>query len=134
MNSSHSATPTVTATTMLEASRLKAVCGEVHQLVEDAALQGLEHGAQAGLGIHHRLNGLAFGVKGVVGAAQMMLDQRIQAAAVETVGNFPKGLQIDGNLIEPASDSLSVLHCESRQATAGYGACYKHYPVEQAAE
>jgi hypothetical protein len=73
-------------------------------------------------------------MKRVVATAQVMLDQRIEAAVVKARRDLAKGLQVDLHLIEPAANALPVLRHEAGQTTAGNRARYKHYPVEQPAE
>lgn len=63
-----------------------------------------------------------------------MLDQRIEAATMEALGNRAKRRQVLVHLVETTFHALPILDDEPRHAAARHGASHQHCAIQQSPE
>ena len=85
-----------------------------------ARVQGVNRALQRLYGRRDRLDRLAIGVKGGIVAVEMILNERIQVAVVQLVGDLLPWFQIELRLVESAAEALAVLRNESWNQAAGH--------------
>jgi hypothetical protein len=72
-------------------------------------------------------------VKRRIFAGQVILDQLVEIALVELVGDSLPGFEIESGLIESTSQALAVLRDEAWHQTPGYDGARYQQPIEQSA-
>jgi hypothetical protein len=73
-------------------------------------------------------------VKRRIGAAQVILDQLVDVAVIELIGEPLPRLKIEPRLIEMTAEALSVLRDEARDETTGHHRGDQQQSVEQTAQ
>jgi hypothetical protein len=85
-------------------------------------------------GLDQRADHGALGVKLRVAAIEVILDQFLDVALMELIGEPLPGLEIEPSLIEPAPESLPILRDETGDEASGHHRAYQQQSVEQAAK
>jgi hypothetical protein len=64
----------------------------------------------------------------------VVADERLEAAAVQALGDLAERLEVLDHLVEASADTLAVLREETRHAAARHRTAQKHDAVEHATD